>query len=900
MDIAEEPRGRTNSVTAAGYPLSWEADVVLADGATAHLRPITPNDAARLVDFYGRVSQRSKFHRFFVPYPVLSHRDVERFTSVDHDRRVGLIVLSGDDLIAVGRYDRTGEDTAEVAFLVEDAHQRRGVGSVLLEHLAQAARERGIARFVADVLPANQSMIRVFREAGYTVSGSVEDGVLTLGFDIHPTASSVEVTRSREHRAEARSVQRLLTPWSVAVIGAVGSPDAAEQGPSDSAGQGVVANLVRGGFTGWVCTVGAVVGAPVGVPAYASLDEVPGEVDLAVVTASVPALVDVVLGCARRGVRGLLVVSAGRDGQDDDARARDHELVALARAHGMRVLGPDSLGVINTAPHVSLNASLAPMPQPGRIGCFAESAALGTALLAAVQAHGLGLSTFVSAGERADVSGNDLLQYWAEDRATDVIALCLESLGNPRKFGRIARRLSRSKPLVAVRSSRSAATAPVGSGELREVPPAAVDAVFRQAGVIRVDTVAELLDVATVLAAQPLPRGRRVAILGNSTALARLAADTAADAGLDVVGTPRDLGRRAGAADFAAALAGCLDDPVVDAVVVVHTPAARPAAPVPESADAAIAGVVSAAAARAAKPVLSTFAAGPGAPPGSVSSYGTPEQPVRALGHVAAYAQWRSRDPGVVPELPDADVEGARRLVAAALAEHPGEVPLAGERLQALLGCYGITALPVERVATAAEATTAAERFGWDVVLKATAPHLRQRPDLAAVWRSIGDAATMAQAWSGLTATAGPAEVAAYVVQPMAPPGVPVSLAARDDPAYGPVMSFGLAGAAADLLGDLAYRMPPLTDRDAADMVREVRAAPLLFGYRGGARADVGALEALLLRLSRLVDDLPQVAECTLDPVLAAPAGLAVLGATARLAPPPARAGDYARRMGGA
>lgn len=900
MDIAGEAAGRVGPVAAAGYPVSWEADIVLSDGATAHLRPITRDDAASLVDFYGRVSQRSKYHRFFAAYPVLSDRDVEHFTSVDHDRRVALVVLSGDDLIAVGRYDRTGDDMAEVAFLVEDTHQRRGVGSVLLEHLAQAARERGIVRFVADVLPANEPMIRVFRAAGYTVCGSVEDGVFTMGFDIHPTASSLEVTRSREHRAEARSVQRLLTPWSVAVIGAVRSPDAAQDAQQDPAVPAVVAQLVGSGFTGWVCAVGAVASAPIGVPAYASLEEVPGEVDLAVVTAPLPALVDLVPGCARRGVRGLVVVSAGQDGHDGDARAHGQGLGQLARAYGMRVVGPDSLGVINTAPHVSLNASLAPMPRRGRIGCFAESAALGTALLAQVQVRGLGLSTFVSAGERADVSGNDLLQYWADDRATDVVALSLESLGNPRKFGRIARRLSRSKPLVALRSARSAGTSPVNAGDVRELPPAAIDAVFRQAGVIRVDTVADLLDVATVLAAQPLPSGRRVAILGNSAALARLAADTAADAGLDVVGTPRDLGRRAGAADFAAALAGCLDDPVVDAIVVVHAPAAGSATAAPESADDAVAGVVTAAAARAAKPVLSTFAAGPGAPPGSVSSSGTPEQPVRALGHVAAYAQWRSRDPGVVPGLSDADVDGARRLVDAALAEHPDGGVLAGERLRALLGCYGVATLPTERVATAAEATTAAERFGWDVVLKATAPHLRQRPDLAAVWRSIRDAATMAQAWSALTATAGPPEVAGYVVQPMAPPGVPVSLGAWDDPAYGPVMSFGLAGVAGDLLGDLAYRTPPLTDRDAADMVREVRGAPLLFGYRGGARADVGALEALLLRLSRFVDDLPQVAECSLDPVLAAPAGLSVLGATARLAPPPLRAGDYARRMGGA
>ncbi|HEU0041606.1 MAG TPA: GNAT family N-acetyltransferase, partial [Jiangellaceae bacterium] len=552
---------------ASNYPAHWEADVVLSDGATAHLRPIQPDDVQRLVDFYSRVSDESKYYRFFAPYPQLSDKDIDRFTHVDHVARVALILLVGDNMIAVGRYDRINPAEAEVSFLVEDSQQGRGVGSVLLEHLAQAARERGVHRFVADILPANRKMIAVFADAGYTVDNRFEDGVVHVEFEIVPTDHSLEVSAAREHRAEARSIERLLKPRSVAVIGASRS--------RDKVGRALIRNLVLCGFTGPVYAVNPEAKAVAGVPAYPSVRDVPGEVDLAVVAVPAEVVNEVVLDCAASGVKGLVVVSSGfADTGEPVGRSRQFELVRVARAHGMRVVGPNCLGIMNTDPEYALNATLASaVPPPGRVGFFSQSGALGSAILGDGAARGIGLSTFVSAGNRADVSGNDLLQYWQDDPATEVVLLYLESIGNPRKFSRLARRVAQEKPVVAVKSGRSTQGVPLGHTVGRtDVPQAALDALFHQSGVIRVDTISELFDVAQVLAYQPLPAGRRVVVVGNSNALCLLAADAAVSAGLEIRGDPQDLGPNASAQDYAAALGVVVDQPDVDAVVVVFAP----------------------------------------------------------------------------------------------------------------------------------------------------------------------------------------------------------------------------------------------------------------------------------------------------------------------------------------
>jgi acyl-CoA synthetase (NDP forming)/RimJ/RimL family protein N-acetyltransferase len=882
----------------APYPAHWEADVVLSDGATAHLRPIRPDDADRLVEFYGRVSDDSKYFRFFAPYPTLSPRDVETFTQVDHTDRVALIVLTGDEMIAVGRYERIDAGQAEVAFLVEDDHQGRGVGSVLLEHLAQAARERGIGRFVAEVLPHNHKMITVFSEAGYTIASRLTDGIVHVEFEIRPTDDSIDVMTAREHRAEARSIQRLLTPRSVAVIGASRS--------RDKVGHALVRNLVRGGFTGPVYAVNPDATAVSGVPAYPSVRDVPGEVDLALVAVPADAVADVVLDCAARGVKGLVVVSAGFAETGPDGRERQGELVRIARSHGMRVVGPNCLGIVNTDPAYSLNASMAPVvPPPGRVGFFSQSGALGIAILEAVAARGLGLSTFVSAGNRADVSGNDLLQYWYDDPATEVVLLYLESLGNPRKFSRLARMVAAEKPVVAVKSGRSTQGVPLGhTVRVTDTPVAALDAMFRQSGVIRVDTLAEMFDVAQALALQPLPAGPRVAVVGNSDSLGLLAADAAAAAGLEVVGAPDDLGPRATAADFEQALTRLVDDPGVDSVVVVYVPTL-------ESGRAEeVARVLAAVAARGTKPVVTTFLGSGGVPEalrllddrgvpgrGSVPSYPSPEEAARALAHVTSYAQWRVRPRGDVPVIDGCDAETARKLVAAERAGRPGGGPLEGPALSELLASYGITLLEMVPVATVDDAVRAGERLGWTVVLKATAPHLRHRPDLADVWRNIDTPDEMRDAWATMCRTLTDPATAGCVVQPMAPPGVPVTVRAQEDALFGPVVSFGVSGVTTELLGDRSYRIPPLTDVDAAEMVREVKAAPLLLGYRGGAMADVRAVEDLLHRVSRLIDDLPEVADIELGPVLVGTEGLAVVNASAHVATPDPRSTWYTRRL---
>jgi acyl-CoA synthetase (NDP forming)/RimJ/RimL family protein N-acetyltransferase len=882
----------------APYPAHWEADVVLSDGATAHLRPIRPDDADRLVEFYGRVSDDSKYFRFFVPYPTLSPRDVETFTQVDHTDRVALIVLIGDEMIAVGRYERIDAGQAEVAFLVEDDHQGRGVGSVLLEHLAQAARERGIGRFVAEVLPHNHKMITVFSEAGYTIASRLTDGIVHVEFEIRPTDDSIDVMTAREHRAEARSIQRLLTPRSVAVIGASRS--------RDKVGHALVRNLVRGGFTGPVYAVNPDATAVSGVPAYPTVRDVPGEVDLALVAVPADAVADVVLDCAARGVKGLVVVSAGFAETGPDGRERQGELVRIARSHGMRVVGPNCLGIVNTDPALSLNASMAPVvPPPGRVGFFSQSGALGIAILEAVAARGLGLSTFVSAGNRADVSGNDLLQYWYDDPATEVVLLYLESLGNPRKFARLARMVAAEKPVVAVKSGRSTQGVPLGhTVRVTDTPVAALDAMFRQSGVIRVDTLAEMFDVAQALALQPLPAGPRVAVVGNSDSLGLLAADAAAAAGLEVVGAPDDLGPRATAADFEQALTRLVDDPGVDSVVVVYVPTL-------ESGRAEeVARVLAAVAAPGTKPVVTTFLGSGGVPEalrllddrgvpgrGSVPSYPSPEEAARALAHVTSYAQWRVRPRGDVPVIDGCDAETARKLVAAERAGRPGGGPLEGPALSELLASYGITLLEMVPVATVDDAVRAGERLGWTVVLKATAPHLRHRPDLADVWRNIDTPDEMRDAWATMCRTLTDPATAGCVVQPMAPPGVPVTVRAQEDALFGPVVSFGVSGVTTELLGDRSYRIPPLTDVDAAAMVREIKAAPLLLGYRGGAMADVRAVEDLLHRVSRLIDDLPEVADVELGPVLVGTEGLAVVNASAHVATPDPRSTWYTRRL---
>jgi acyl-CoA synthetase (NDP forming) len=717
-------------------------------------------------------------------------------------------------------------------------------------------------------------------------------------FPIDATDTSVNVMQAREHRAEAASIQNFFNARSVAVIGA--------SRRQDTIGQTLVRNLVLGDYQGRVYVVNPAATSVAGLPAYPSVSDIPDEVDIAIVAVPSDAVPDVVLDCANKGVHGLVVVSSGFAETGDEGRQRQRRLVGLARSYGLRLIGPNCLGIINTAAEYSLNASLAPtMPPRGRAGFFCQSGALGVAILEKVGRRGLGLSTFVSAGNRADVSGNDLLQYWEEDEGTEVVLLYLESIGNPRKFSRIARRVSRRKPVIAVKSGRSTQGVPMGHAvRSMQAPQAAVDAMFRQAGVIQVDTLDEMFDVAQLVAHQPLPRGRRVAVVGNSDALGLLAADAAASVGL-VAREPVALGSDATAEDFEEALDAAIDDPEVDSVVAVFIPPLN-------TSGAEVAHVLAAVGEQSDKPLVSTFlgveglpellrvpdVAGSTAGRGSVPSYPAVEAAVRALARVVDYAEWRRKPEGdlVTPE--EVDLPRARSIVNRVLVEATEGRELSFLELRELLDAYGIELWDRREVTSEDEAVEAAKEFGYDVVLKATAEHLRQRPDLAHVWRNIDTEAEMRDAWQTMYELIDHPEAAGFVVQKNSEPGVPVAIAGMEDPLFGPVVSFGVSGPATELLGDRSYRIPPMHSGEAAEMVREIKAAPLLFGYRGSEKVDVVSIERLLLRIAQLKNDLPQVRALDLNLILAGADGATVLNAVARVEPvADARSDWFVRRM---
>ncbi|WP_220480421.1 bifunctional acetate--CoA ligase family protein/GNAT family N-acetyltransferase [Halosaccharopolyspora lacisalsi] len=866
-----------------GYPRRWEADVVLSDGGTVHVRPITPQDADQIVAFHGRLSDRTRYFRYFGAYPRMPRRDVERFSQVDYVNRVALVALLGDEIVAVGRFDRLDEqDSAEVAFVVRDDHQGRGLGSILLEHLAAAARECGLGRFVAEVLADNSQMVRVFRDAGYQVTRAMEEGVVHLEFPLDLTEESLEVSRGREQAAEARSVHNLLHPRSVAVIGA--STD------SSKIGHAVLTNLLTAEFAGPVYPVNPEHRSVRGVRAYSSVLDIPDEVDLAVVAIPASGIEEVLDACLTKAVKALVIVSAGFSEAGVSGRDVESRMVHAARVHGMRVVGPNALGVVNTDPACQLNASLAPqLPGGGRTGFFSQSGALGVAILATATERGLGLSTFVSAGNRADVSGNDLLQYWQTDPRTDVVLLYLESFGNPRKFARLARRLARTKPIVAVKSGRNAVRAGLAATSV-QVDEASVQALFDQAGVIRVDSVAQMFDTALLLAHQPLPLGERLAVVGNSSALGMLAADVALDQGLHLAAEPVDVGAAAAPEEFAAAVraAALRDD--VDALVTVFAPPV----PVPGARYArAIREALQEAETISSKPVVTTFLAAEGVPDelavpgreesagwGSVPSYPSPERAVLALARVTRYAKWRAAPQGEFRRPDDVDRDRACELVEEWLNEGQGK--LADERVVRLLGCYGIDVVPFRLVTDAEQAVAVAEELGFPVVLKSASQRLRHRTDLVGVRLDLAVPDVVRQAYQDLWRISGVEDV---YVQRMAPKGNSCVVSLMDDPSFGTLVSFGLSGVASDLLGDRAYRAVPLSDVDVSALVRAPRAAPLLTGYRGGQPADLEALEDLVWRVATLAEDLPEIRELTLEPVLASASGAYVSGAVLGIGP---------------
>jgi acetyl coenzyme A synthetase (ADP forming)-like protein len=876
-----------------------DVDVLLKDGSTAHIRLVRSDDASSVLAFHARLSPESIRLRYFSPRPTLSDREVERLTHLWGPDNLALVALRGDEIVAIAEYDRIpGNEEAEVAFVVDDAYHGQGLSTLFLEHLAAEARRHGIKRFVADTLWENRAMTDVLRSVGFAFQFSHDADVVTVVLDISPSPEAVAAMDERDRSAVVRSMARLLQPRSIAVIGASRAPA--------TIGHELVSNLVNGGFQGPVYPVNPLATSVASLPCWPTIADVPGDVDLAVVAVPAAAVPDVVAECGRKGVGGLILISAGFAEVGPAGAEVERQVTRLAHANGMRLIGPNCFGVINTDATVSMNATFAAdHPISGEIGFASQSGGLGIAILAEARARGLGLSSFISMGNKADVSGNDLLIWWEHDDATRVILLYLESFGNPRKFGRIVRRVGRQKPIVAVKSGRSKAgtraalshTAALASSDQ------AVDALFRQTGVVRVDTIEELFDVAPVLADQPLATGRRVAIIGNAGGPGVLAADACIARRLAVpelssdlqdtlgavlpktagVSNPIDLIASASAETYRRCLGVVLESGEVDAVVVIFTPPLGTQAS--DVALAVVQAVDEAAAAGREVPVVATFLGAPDAADRLRSArrpipcFLYPETAVRALAHAVDYGEWRARPAGNVAVFDNVDSNEARRRILAATQD--GSEWVTGSDALAVLDSYGIETAPTITVTNSEEAM-AATTIGLPVVLKATGPAIVHKTELGAVRLDLRTEDEVRDAFEALAKSLGPA-MTGGVIQPMIRDGVETIVGFVVDPAFGPQVLFGLGGTAVELLGDHVSRLAPLTDQDARDMVLGLRATPLLTGFRGSPPVDTDALSDLVLRIGRLAEDLPELVEVDCNPVMATPRGAIVVDARLRI-----------------
>ncbi len=879
----------------------WESEAITKAGLVVRVRPLRPEDAPRLKTFADNMSDESHYNRFFSARR-LDDEDIAKLVDLDYDRRFAFIAEREDDIVGVGRY-MGGDDpnVAEVAFAVADDLHGMGVATLLLEHLRAVAKTRGINRFVADVLGTNLPMMEVFDHAGYPVNQQLESGVWEVELDV--TDEALAEILAREQTGEAASVARLLRPHGVAVIGASRSPA--------SVGGALFRNILEGSFQGVVHPVNPNAEAIFGVKAYPSVLDIPDPIDLAII--SVPAAIAprVLDECGRKGVAGAVIITAGFAETGEEGAVAQQSMMATARHHGIRIVGPNCMGVVNTEDGVRMNATFAPVrPQQGRVGFVSQSGALGIAILSAANDLGIGISTFLSVGNKADISGNDIIQFWETDPETDIGLLYLESFGNPRKFARLARRFTRTKPLVVVKSGRTEAGARGASSHTAAMASSDVLAatLFRQAGIIRVDTLEQLFNVARVLTHQPLPTGRRVAIVGNSGGPGILTADACEGAGLEVpelsdevkqrlrevlpagaaVGNPVDLVADSGPEEYEAALRIVLEQEDIDAVIIIYTdPLVSDPAEVSEAIRRAVADGPP-------KPVLATFLSVESGPVLEVTSpdgddrsipvFPFPEAPAVALGRIADLGVWRQRDPGRVPIFPDVDVAAARDLVAGVLGESPEGRWLDTNEIVELLGHVGAHMVPTAQVDDADAAADLAAEWGRPVAIKVQSSTILHKSDAGGVILDV-QPEDVEDVVTGMAERLGD-DMEAVVVQAMSEPGVEVIVGVVNDPDFGPLVMFGLGGTATELYRDTVYHLVPLTDSEAESMVRAPRAAPLLTGYRGSDPVDLGALEDLLLRISTLADVVPELAELDMNPVIARPDGVAIVDARIRLAPP--------------
>ncbi|TCO20398.1 acyl-CoA synthetase (NDP forming) [Kribbella steppae] len=890
----------------ASHPALPDAgwDALAADGSVVRIRPIRPDDEVELKALNHRISDRSVYLRFFSlnRHGADEHAHHLATASPGHQ---ALVAETAGQVVGVASYELLRPGEAEMAFLLDDAVHGRGIGTLLLEQLAAVAREAGISRLHADTLAENAPMLRVFTASGFELVHRFDSGVVELSLDTSYSVQTLDRMAERERRAEDRSLRPLFSPESVAVIGAGRTPG--------GIGHEVLRSLA-GSYQGRLYAVNPKAGQVAGVTAYPSILAVPGSVDLAVIAVPAAQVASVLAECGHQGVTGAVILTSGFS--ELGADGAQQEILAIARRHSIRLIGPNCLGIVNTAPEVALNATFADLtPAPGSLALAAQSGAVGIAVLDQAGRAGLGISEFASLGNKVDVSGNDLLLHWWNDPRTDVIGLYLESFGNPVKFGRLARLVGRTKPVLVVKGGRSTGGRRAGASHTAAAatPDTAVDALFAQSGVLRMETVEELVDTARVLAGRPLPKGNRLAVIGNAGGAGVLAADAAARLGLEVpelsaatqqelteatgavgAGNPVDLGAAASPRTMERALRIVLDSGEADSVLVCY--AATRAGNVAETYAA-----IASASAGAELPIVVNCIGAPHAEPqvqltdgASLPVFPFPESAVRALAHAVRYAAWRARPQGVVPVLDRVDAEAARTVVSRFLQGRPDGGWIDPQHAEQLLQCAGIPVVDAVQASTRKEALATAQVVGYPVVLKTAAEGVVHKTDVGGVRVGLVDEQAAEAAYDEIAAATGDGHV---VVQAMAPAGTELVIGMVRDPLFGPIVMAGSGGVLTDLMADRRWRGLPLTDLDAAEMVRSLRCAPLLAGYRGADPADEAAVLDVLHRVAWLCETVPQIAELDINPLRAAPSGAFAVDIKLHLTPAAPTPDWYARRL---
>lgn len=882
----------------AQYPASWELHGLLTNGQAVFVRPIRPTDADLLVASHTTLTPATANWRNLGIHPRLTYAEALRSAKVDYASRMAFVAVVVDEIVAIGRYDRVGPTAAaEVSFIVADPYQRHGIATLLFESLSAFARTEAIETFVAVFAADNLEMLEVFRRTGLRLTTVQDDGVVRVEINLAPTPEYRACCEEREATAEVASITSILRPRSIAVVGAGRRPG--------SVGHEVVRSLLTSDFSGTVYPIHPSERSICGVPAHPSLSSLPERVDLVIIAVPAPLVPAIVEEAASSGARAAVIISAGfaelgRSGADVET-----EMLASSRRYGMRIVGPNCLGVVNTDPEVRMNATFARLvPSPGKLALVSQSGAVGLVLAEQASAQGVGLSNFVSVGNKLDVSSNDLLCYFERDEQTSVIALYLESVGNPRKFARIARRVGEHKPIVALKAGRTVAGARGARSHTAAAatPDVALSALLRSAGVIKVDRLEELLDVSAIFLTGRLPGGRRIALVGNSGGPLILAADACEAQGLIVaefgevtkdalsqvlvaeaaISNPVDLTAGGRVTDLGSALEVVLRDDTVDAVIVVTTE-------LPALSAGETRGTIDRIAQGSDKPMVACVLSGdrrlPSAGTRSVAEVASPERAASALAHVCRYAEWR-RSPQ--PLTDDFELFSVNPTISEIVRSELNRCPSGGwldlDRAALLLESCGVPVVTTRGASSAEEAMSVAQLIGFPVVLKARTGALVHKSDVGGVSLNLKDADAVRDAYGAMQSRLG-GEMGGVVVQPMGPTGVEAIVGLNADPEFGPVVMVGLGGVMTDLLGDHAFGIPPFAAGVAEAMVRSLRAAPLLDGYRGAPPVDRQSLVAVLDRIAQVAENVPELVELDLNPLLLTSSSALVIDCKVRLAP---------------